>query len=790
MTSNVPTQYHVNLGGQDLILRPGSYRRRAAPMFGARFTSGDPDWNTLTFWQHWAQSCWIGGLGQELWRDDSMFDEAVGVDTSLHDRMQLSRGLVQPDASWLVQSAAFRWGRFFCEFGNDLYCMLMNQETGYGPYPNADGYLYKYTVVTDLWTLVKTFTASYVRSIFSWGGRLLVGTSGSVIHTFDGTTWVDINVPAADVSTIYSMASYRDRLYCGFGSGKIWRLKSDWTWDGTTFFYENPGLGGYVTSMEVHLGFLYMITSFGTILRTDGNNTFDLWDFPAGTRGGGLRSYDGKLFVSVTEGDGTDTASQGVLYQFTGSAVTELHRWGRLGQNGGLGHLAVHDRRMYYGASSLLGMQDGFGIAVYDSVEDAHSIFACNSSGSYPDILDGYGWIVDDIIDFKGRLFCSVRGYGIFRTPVTFRDYMFERSEAQYDVTGAALEYPGGWLTSSNFDAGTPGVDKLWQSIRVDAELPSTSTSIYVDYSIDDGRVWVSGFGVAGVSGVLNPPIRFFLTDLVSRRFKWRVRLVSTDEDYTPVVHAVIVSYLPLIDPNWQWQFTAVVSDTMELVDGTLMAVNTLTKLAALRSLWRDQRVIDFTDIDGSSSLSVFVMDYDERVIHPEQPTEAEVSVVLIESEETTGSSCGFPSGTYPPPGGGVAASDGYQIEYSRAGVAQYEVPHPGFVGDWHFPIWGLDGVDYGGGMGNSMRVIVSGNGLLVIPTHVYAGVPAPWTAWMWHRDHVTGAVVTDMSLTGTSGGFATFLVSGADCEHLYHIVDMAFPETNGGFSGFTWVRF
>lgn len=646
VTYSVPETHHVRLGGHGgegfqgvyLILKPGSYRRKAAPTFGPRFASGDPDWNTLTYWQHWAQSCWIGGIGQELWRDDSMFDEAVGLDSSLHDRIQLSRGLIQPDASWLVQSAAHPWTRHFCTYNQELYVLLINPDASH-PHTALDSYLYKYASTTDDWTLVQAFVGIYARSIYAWNGRLLIGTSANYIMTYDGTAWVNVDLPASDHATVYSMKGYRDRLYCGFGgvTSHIWRLKTDWKWDGETFFFENPGVGGYVVQMEVHLGFLYMMTEFGSILRTDANNTFNLWDFPAGTGGRGLRSYDGKLFVSVGEDDGTDTASQGVLYQFSGAAVTELKRWGALGKWGGLGMMAVHDRRLYYGASSLFGMSDGFGIAVYDSVEDAHSIFASNVDAvTYPDIENGYGWNVSDIIVFKGRLFMSVAGYGIFRTPMTYRDYLFNRNLAQYDVSGVDLTYPGGWLTSSNFDGGTPGVDKLWREIRVECELPTENTFVYVDYSLDDGRSWVvSAINGQGDGVTLNMRLRVILTNVVGRRFKYRIRLSSSDEDESPVIHAVIVSYLPLIDPNWQWEFTAVISDTMELVDGTVQIVNTLDELATLRQMWRDQAVVLFEDVDGTVwTDGVFILDYDERIIHPEQPTEAEVRFVLLETAE------------------------------------------------------------------------------------------------------------------------------------------------------------
>ena len=48
----VGTTHHISLGGHYYLLKPASYQKRVAPQFGARFTTGDPDYNNLSFWQH------------------------------------------------------------------------------------------------------------------------------------------------------------------------------------------------------------------------------------------------------------------------------------------------------------------------------------------------------------------------------------------------------------------------------------------------------------------------------------------------------------------------------------------------------------------------------------------------------------------------------------------------------------------------------------------------------------------------------------------------------------------
>ena len=180
-----------------------------------------------------------------------------------------------------------------------------------------------------------------------------------------------------------------------------------------------------------------------------------------------LRSYDGKLFVGTFEYTEADGTGFGVLYQFTGAAVTELKRWGRVGRATTIGQMTLYGRRLYYGASGLFGVRPGFGIACYDSVEDGHSIFAINDDVTTNPDTSGIGtsWCVDDVVVFGGKMFCYVRGYGAFFTEDSFKDV--EQNRAQF--TTSTL---GGTITSSLYDGGTPGLQKMWRRVSVWATPP------------------------------------------------------------------------------------------------------------------------------------------------------------------------------------------------------------------------------------------------------------------------------------------------------------------------------
>jgi hypothetical protein len=637
----VGTTHHVKIGNQYHLIRPGSYVKKAAPQFGARFTSGDPDYNNLSFWQHWVQTCWIGGMDADTWIDDAMYDEAVGVDTSQHEVMMLTRDLGRGSAGYALSGEVAR--REFVLFWGNLYCVQFHATLGR---------VYRLTWATDTWSLIHSFGATEVGSVAPFGGYLWFGTSGTNLVRMDPSqVFTNVAKPVGQTDASYTMKSYRDRLYVTLGR-KIYRYKADATLDGSTVFYEAVGID-YLRASEIHLGFLYMASNNGHILRTDGNNTFDLWSMDAGSVVTSMRSFDGKLFVAANEPLAGTTETQGVLYQFTGAAVTELKRWGDTDSTCTLGVMHVAAKKLFYGASNLLGMALGFGIAVYDPVEDSHSIFASNRDHTLlPRDTEGVGHQVDAVYWFKGYLFITVRNHGLFKTKYQFRD--FSRAVATYDTTasgGSPAAGNGGWITSSEFDGGTPGLTKIWNQVTLHVDLPTSATSVVMEYSTDGGTTWNYVSGAVGTSTVTGTgsPVRVKKNwkipgSLKATRFKWRMHLRTTDATKTPQVRGVVVRYLPVPDPNWMWDMVLVLSEEQELLDGTVeTGINPATKLASLEATFRQQNLVEFIDIDGTAwaldgTAGVLIYDINERVVmlgpSSDGPIEREVRITLIEAVE------------------------------------------------------------------------------------------------------------------------------------------------------------
>lgn len=629
---SVGTTHHLKLGNEFLIVRPNSYQKKAAPTFGARFSSGNTDYTNLSLWQHWVQKCWIGGMGADDWTDDAMFADALGVDTTVHEKVTIGRTLKRGTGlNWTVGGPTNQAFYRFITFNGVLYCL---GATAIG----TQSRMYSYTVATQAWAAV-TMPASFVaRSITVFNGNMYIGGTitgtPKLYYASAPGTWTLVANPAGVTTSIYAMRNFNGRLYVAFGT-LVWRLKTDFTWDGNVVFYTATASSGsnYIQAMENHLGFLYMLSQNGHLHRTDGNNTFDIWSWDGQTTGQSLRSYDGKLFVGTYEYTDTVDVGAGVLYQFTGSAVTELKRWGKIDKSTTIGQMAVYNRRLYYGASGLFGLTGGFGIAAYDVVEDAHSIWAVQTDTvTYPDASGiSKDWLVDDVIVFGGKAFAAVRGWGVFFTEDSFNDVAL--GLANYTTSTG-----GGVLNSSMYDAGTPGLQKLWQKVTVYADLPVAGTKLTFAYSIDGGTTYVSTTEQVGPSAAGGQFV-FFLNNVRSTRFKWRITLKTTDVTKTPTLRAIVVAYLPQPEPNWMWSFTIPISDKWTLLDGTVEVKSTNALIDYLEGLFRSQTQITFIDIDGIqwASNGPGTMVFDMSTVHYDigSPREGDIRITLLETVET-----------------------------------------------------------------------------------------------------------------------------------------------------------
>lgn len=725
MPDGVGTTHHVKIGDYHFLVRPFSYIKRPAPLFGARITTGDPDYNNLSIWQHWAQSCWVGGIDADQWVDDAMYDEAIGIDSTVHEQLTLSRDLPRATGGALNAGSLTEPRRFIAYRNGNL---AANQSVLYcltTPRTFADSYLWKFTQGTLTWSLVKTWAGKKAKSVTVFSGKLVVGFSDATLqHATDPTgAWTAVAAPAGETGSVTALQVYTSttggsKLYVAHAN-KVYRRDTAFALDGSAVFYDATD-ADEIVSMEVHLGYLYMLSRNARVHRTDGNNTFPIWGWDSNTIGTSLASYDGRLFLATYEYTDSPDLGIGVLYQFTGAAVTQLKRFGLTTRATTLGRMTVYDRRLWYGASGLWGMNKnaagtdlgGFGVASYDAIEDSHCIWATNKDTTTYTDASGVGqyYHVDDVFFFQGSMHLAVRGHGNFRSEISYRDYLRDRAKYDTTTTAATGGSNQGFLLSSDYDAGTVGLQKLWRDVTVHADLASDLVTVDVDYSLDGGKTWVAAgtvsrtltgtvtrtsgqttltgsgtkfltqlkvgesivvgadtrvvlaitsdtaltvtaaWSASGGAAVLKSAATRFvrrlpLQNVRGNRFKYRLKLNSSSTSYSPVVRGVVVSYLLLPEPNWQWEMTLVNSEKMTLLDGTTDAISAATKMDYLQGLFRSQEMFVFTELSGvtwsvSGNKGCILMDCVTTPVvatlpSASQPREGDVRVVILEAVES-----------------------------------------------------------------------------------------------------------------------------------------------------------
>ena len=73
-------RYHLYLDGKGYLIVPNSFSVTRAPLFGAKFSSGFPSYDSLDFWQHQGATDWQRGHGQEYHVDPAKFQASLNLE--------------------------------------------------------------------------------------------------------------------------------------------------------------------------------------------------------------------------------------------------------------------------------------------------------------------------------------------------------------------------------------------------------------------------------------------------------------------------------------------------------------------------------------------------------------------------------------------------------------------------------------------------------------------------------------------------------------------------------------
>jgi hypothetical protein len=191
----------------------------------------------------------------------------------------------------------------------------------------------------------------------------------------------------------------------------------------------------------------------------------------------------------------------------------------------------------------------------------------------------------------------------------------------------------------------------LFNAITVHVDLPTTACTAFVEYSVDGGITWgLAGGTTASATvdgtGRVRKVIKFQSGGLRATRLKYRITLRTTDTTRSPQLRSVVVRYIPLPEPNWRWDFSVIVSESQELLDGTVQELDSAAlaaKINAIENAFRSQALVNFKDVDSQEwtvggGAGVLVLDMRKEYPHPgpdsEGGKEAILHVALIEAVE------------------------------------------------------------------------------------------------------------------------------------------------------------
>lgn len=160
------------------------------------------------------------------------------------------------------------------------------------------------------------------------------------------------------------------------------------------------------------------------------------------------------------------------------------------------------------------------------------------------------------------------------------------------------------WLESDWFDGGLIEVYKDCESVFVSGDLPA-GTAVDVYWMDDQSADWE-------LLGEITPALRELrwsdaATRPSTKRLRLALQLRTTDPYVTPVVNAVRLKYMPMVQDRWRWQLSLQCEDGQEMLDGSINEYSAQQQLAHLAELALATAPVRLRDIDGA--------EYDVKVL-------------------------------------------------------------------------------------------------------------------------------------------------------------------------------
>lgn len=537
-------KYHIWLDYKGYMIQPGSFSTGEAPLFGSKFSTGEPAYSALDFWQRSGSTDFHRGHNQKYHVDPAMFQESYGCEVQ-DEPGQIT--LVKTPTAVTVPVGSTT------EFTAKLVTLL------YTYLGTKDGNIYKITHSTGAITLAKdTGTASEITGFF----ELTNPTDSSKTDIYacipGGFTWRwDDNAGTwgvTDITSLRSAAVWGSDVYGAFGLTVKYatdpRTLAGFANTAFTLPSGDVAINGLTFGRE-----RLWIGTYSRLLGYDGGGApWELYDF-SWTR-------DALNFKSMEMGDNYlwfNIYSQGIFYT-NGASI---------------GMTTIHKDSEFINFKKAIAVGSN-GPVIWAIFQDSDDNFWLAKSK-----FRNYWFKYVQLTGFADTKLGRVFGQGI-------NTYIASATGTLKVINSSSAYATEGRLISSKFDANLILLDKLVESLTSYHKALATGETVTMRANFDDrytvaqfsswpgaSHAYASGDSAPGFEanfkGSQKVDREIYDPGLFSQRFQYGVVLQGSGST-TPMVEDVFWTYYlerpyGLDAREKEWTFAILARDELEKTD-------------------------------------------------------------------------------------------------------------------------------------------------------------------------------------------------------------------------------
>lgn len=593
------SKFHVALDGVGLLLQGApenpAYQISDSPVYGARFASGDRDYNDLSQWWYLIQTDWSGGVKDTTsWEDDAKFYYSTNIDaytkpgslqleklvrsgvdnTANLDTISDVRSILYDDSTKtllidgdnirllstlaIVASGGTHDVQNYLGFKNFLWVFYR----GSSGVQNFDG-----TTESDKTSQINAIANGIISE--AWGGVVIGGTM--YVFTTASNGWISCSkttvanpTASGDWSVVWETELTIGAFVSGIAvlGGEIIFMVADSTDADIADLY----------SLDVSSGIAIPFRRF--------NSNYNTNDSKGGKF---VTNFIDKILVTVPSGVSGD---EGDIYEYDGSSFTRIKKYSKekedLGEEANYSieqGCVVMDDKAYWGNL----VYDG--ISFYNFVKD-----------------------IDDIV----TAYANPVGYAA-ETHTMYLDstnssYLADEydSEETSFKTGADHEA----FAVFNMHDKLQSIDKLLNSVTIgfDKLLSGQKIEIYytknsVPYADLTAGSWtlLGDVNYTDDGGDVVSKVLKFPEGVNAKKVWFRVEL-SSGGFSTPRLIDFTLEYLPLPDYKMEWGLNINCADEVEDLSGRKVETTGRELRSQLMAAWQTKSALDFQDLDYAST--------------------------------------------------------------------------------------------------------------------------------------------------------------------------------------------